>query len=173
MNNFTSPAAPKARNTFAAKGGPQAIPVSQFTGQPLLAHQGRVVFECIQLADKVNSLEKFVLSEAYGKVSRKEQDLLAVQLEHMAIYLRVLDIRVAKFMDVKLYTCHKQVLARPMNRLTYNSLRGWDMPTGEVGADEGYLVEYLDGGDSNHPDFAGFISWSPKGVFERGYTVTA
>ena len=116
MNNFTSPAAPKARNTFAAKGGPQAIPVSQFTGQPLLAHQGRVVFERIQLADKVNSLEKFVLSEAYGKVSRKEQDLLAVQLEHMAIYLRVLDIRVAKFMDVKLYTCHKQVLARPMNR---------------------------------------------------------
>jgi hypothetical protein len=27
----------------------------------------------------------------------------------------------------------------------------------------------LDGGLPNHPDFAGYISWSPKGVFERGY----
>jgi len=38
---------------------------------------------------------------------------------------------------------------------------------------EGYLVEYQDGGKPNHPDFAGYISWSPKDVFEKAYRPTA
>lgn len=37
---------------------------------------------------------------------------------------------------------------------------------------EGYLVEYQDGGKPNHPDFAGYISWSPKNVFEKAYRET-
>lgn len=39
----------------------------------------------------------------------------------------------------------------------------------EDGDDEGYLVEYVDGGKSNHPDFKGYISWSPREVFARAY----
>lgn len=35
--------------------------------------------------------------------------------------------------------------------------------------EEGYLVEYTDGGKPNHPDYAGYVSWSPKTVFERAY----
>lgn len=70
---------------------------------------------------------------------------------------------------MKLYSGSKQVHARPMNRGEYNAYRGWEVPADENPADEGYLVEYVDGGKSNHPAHAGYISWSPKDVFERAY----
>lgn len=63
----------------------------------------------------------------------------------------------------------KQVMAIPMNRYDYNELRGWKLPVNEDGSDEGYLVEYMDGGQANHPDFAGYISWSPRAVFDNAY----
>jgi len=63
----------------------------------------------------------------------------------------------------------KEIHATPMNRADYNELRGWDLPADENGEDEGYMVEYLDGGKANHPDFQGYISWSPADVFERAY----
>ena len=69
----------------------------------------------------------------------------------------------------KTYEGTKRVHARPMNRGEYNAYRGWEVPADENPADDGYLVEYLDGGKSNHPDHAGYISWSPKDVFERAY----
>ena len=68
------------------------------------------------------------------------------------------------------YTCHKQVLAKPMSRKEYNDLRGWEVPEDEDGTDEGYLVEYIDGGQANTTMFEGYVSWSPKDVFERGYS---
>lgn len=61
------------------------------------------------------------------------------------------------------------VNAKPMTHQEYNDLRNWTLPADESGADEGYLVEYIDGGQSNHPDFEGYISWSPKAVFEKAY----
>ena len=66
----------------------------------------------------------------------------------------------------------KQIHATPMNRADYNILRGWELPTDENGEDDGYLVEYLDGGQANHADYQGYISWSPKEVFERAYRQT-
>lgn len=63
----------------------------------------------------------------------------------------------------------KEIHATPMNRADYNELRGWELPADENGEDEGYMVEYLDGGKANHPDFQGYISWSPADVFERAY----
>jgi len=68
-----------------------------------------------------------------------------------------------------LYLGTKLVRATPMDRLSYNNYRGWTLPADENGEDEGYLVEYTDGGKSNHPDHAGYISWSPKDVFDRAY----
>jgi len=56
-----------------------------------------------------------------------------------------------------------------MNRGDYNKYRGWKIPEDENPEDEGYLVEYLDGGQSNHPDHDGYISWSPSDVFEKAY----
>lgn len=72
---------------------------------------------------------------------------------------------------MKLYQCHKRVNAKPMNRKEYNDLRGWIVPPDEDPTDEGYLVEYINGGGKNHPDFEGYISWSPKAVFEEGYSL--
>ena len=72
-------------------------------------------------------------------------------------------------MTTKTYEGTKRVHARPMTRGEYNAYRGWEVPADENPADDGYLVEYLDGGKSNHPNHAGYISWSPKDVFERSY----
>jgi hypothetical protein len=46
---------------------------------------------------------------------------------------------------------------------------GWVVPEDENPLDEGYLVEYVDGGKANTPEYAGYVSWSPKDVFERAY----
>ena len=67
----------------------------------------------------------------------------------------------------------KMILARPMSRGEYNTYRGWQIPLDVNPADEGFLVEYVDGGASNHPGHAGYISWSPKDVFERAYRPSA
>lgn len=63
----------------------------------------------------------------------------------------------------------KLINAFPMTRLAYNDFRGWQLPADENGADEGYLVEYLDGGKPNTDRFDGYISWSPKDVFDNAY----
>jgi hypothetical protein len=70
---------------------------------------------------------------------------------------------------MQMYIGTKQIIATPMDRLAYTQYRGWELPADEDGSDEGYLVEYLDGGQPNHPDHKGYISWSPKDVFERTY----
>ena len=66
----------------------------------------------------------------------------------------------------------KQINAKAMTRKEYNEMRGWTVPADENPDDAGYLVEYIDGGQSNHKDFAGYISWSPANVFERAYRQT-
>lgn len=63
----------------------------------------------------------------------------------------------------------KQIMATAMTRQAYNDYRGWVLPADEDGDDTGYLVEYVDGGASNHPDHVGYVSWSPAGVFDRAY----
>lgn len=63
----------------------------------------------------------------------------------------------------------KLVQLTPMTRLEYNEYRGWDLPDNENGADEGYLVEYLDGGNANHHAHKGYISWSPKEQADNAY----
>jgi hypothetical protein len=62
-----------------------------------------------------------------------------------------------KYIGVKLVT------GEPMTRKEYNDYRGWDLPADENGDDEGYLVEYND----PMPDRKGYVSWSPKVVFEN------
>lgn len=66
----------------------------------------------------------------------------------------------------------KLIAAKPMSRADYNAYRNWALPTNENGADDGYLVEYLDGGKPNHPAHAGYISWSPKEQFDAAYQAT-
>ena len=65
----------------------------------------------------------------------------------------------------------KVVHATPMTREEYNYFRGWDLPANENEADEGYLVEYADGGAGNVPGVTGYVSWSPKGVFLKACAI--
>ena len=67
------------------------------------------------------------------------------------------------------YIGTKIIQAAPMTRLAYNDFRGWTLPADESGADEGYLVEYLDGGKPNTATHIGYVSWSPKEQFENAY----
>lgn len=67
------------------------------------------------------------------------------------------------------YIGTKMINAEAMTRAAYNELRGWELPEGESGEDEGYLVEYLDGGKPNVPSHTGYVSWSPKEQFDAAY----
>jgi hypothetical protein len=74
---------------------------------------------------------------------------------------------------MKTYIGTKIINAKPMNRADYNVFRGWQLPADENGADEGYLVEYTDGGQGNTVAYKGYVSWSPKEQFEKAYRETA
>jgi len=66
----------------------------------------------------------------------------------------------------------KKIASMPMTRAAYNQYRGWELPANENGDDEGYLVEYLDGGKPNDDRHKGYISWSPKEQFDAAYQPT-
>lgn len=72
-----------------------------------------------------------------------------------------------------LYIGTKMINAEPMTRQQYNDFRGWELPADENGDDEGYLVEYLDGGKPNTTTHAGYVSWSPKEQFDNAYRKTS
>ncbi|QWY83778.1 hypothetical protein [Rhizobium phage RHph_X3_15] len=72
--------------------------------------------------------------------------------------------------DMVAYVGTKVVNAKPMNRLEYCHFRGWQVPADENPLDEGYLIEYTDREENMIEGFKGYVSWSPKDVFERAYT---
>lgn len=65
----------------------------------------------------------------------------------------------------------KQVLAFPMTQLAYIKYQGHAEPTepNNLNKEEGYLVEYTNSPNSNHPNHKGYISWSPKKQFDDAY----
>lgn len=67
------------------------------------------------------------------------------------------------------YIGTKFIDATPMTRAEYNTYRGWDLPANEVGAEEGFLVEYLDGGKANDSRHVGYITWTPSEPFNKAY----
>lgn len=69
---------------------------------------------------------------------------------------------------MKQYTGTKVVNAEPMTRQEYNDLRVWDLPADEDGSDEGYLTEDIKA-PSNLEGWDGYISWTPKDMFEKTY----
>lgn len=73
---------------------------------------------------------------------------------------------------MKTYIGTKIIRSQPMTRAEYNVFRRWTLPADENGADEGYLVEYLDGGKPNTTTHAGYVSWSPKEQHEAAYRET-
>ena len=75
--------------------------------------------------------------------------------------------KITEFDEVYQYVGTKTVTATPMTLGKYNQLRGWEIPKDEDPDKLGYLVQY-----DNNPNiegFTGYISWSPKDVFEKSY----
>jgi hypothetical protein len=60
---------------------------------------------------------------------------------------------------MKSYIGAKIINAKPMNLGDYNEYRGWKILENEDPEKQGYLVQYPDG----------YLSWSPKEVFEQAY----
>lgn len=68
-----------------------------------------------------------------------------------------------------LYQGTKQLWATKCTLGEFSVFMGRDLDSDADPSQEGYIVEYLDGGKPNHPKFKGYVSWSPKDVFERTY----
>lgn len=66
---------------------------------------------------------------------------------------------------MKRFNAVKKVNAKPMNRQEYNNLRSWNLPADEDGSDDGYLTEDINAA-SNLEGFDGYVSWTPKAMFE-------
>ena len=75
---------------------------------------------------------------------------------------------------MKKYIGVKEILARPMTRKEYNDYRGWELPSDENPNELVYLVEYAKDPNSkqNHSNHEGYISMSPKHVFDKAYRET-
>ena len=75
---------------------------------------------------------------------------------------------------MKTYTGTKTLKARPMSKEEYCKYQGWKVPEGEDPKEEVYLVEHPPepGKKSNHIDHEGYISMSPKYVFDKYYKVS-
>lgn len=63
----------------------------------------------------------------------------------------------------------KSVLATDMTLGAYHEYRNLELPENYSPLDQGYLVEYVDGGNPNDEHHKGYISWSPKEVFDNAY----
>ena len=70
---------------------------------------------------------------------------------------------------MKTFIGTKVLNAKPMTKSEYNIFRGWKLPSDENGDEPGMLVEYIDGGEPNTEEYAGYVSWSPVEVFNDAY----
>ena len=70
--------------------------------------------------------------------------------------------------EMPTYIGCKMIKAKPMTLGEYRGYRGLDMGKDESTGTEGYLVEYPDS-NSNHENHEGYVSWSPREVFESAY----
>ena len=75
--------------------------------------------------------------------------------------------------SMKTFIGTKTIKAFPMTKQEYNIYRGWPIPPEEDPNEEVYLVEYAPDSKSkpNHPDHEGYISMSPKHVFDEAYKI--
>lgn len=75
-------------------------------------------------------------------------------------------------MKMETYTGTKTVSAALVKRAWYVEYMGWELPKDEDGEELIYLVEYPEekGSKPNHPNHKGYVTMSPKDVFEKYYS---
>jgi len=71
----------------------------------------------------------------------------------------------------KTYVGTKIVHAELCTKRAYCKVRKWDVPTDEDPNEMGYIIEYADGQRPNVKGYEGYVSWSPKDVFEKSYSL--
>lgn len=111
-------------------------------------------------------------SIAHRNAKDKMWSLLGYELKSKLKLVEDAGVPTGKILSFGSVTTHvgtKVIHAVPMTRLAYNNFRGWDLPSNENGDDAGFLVQYADGGLPNLPEFSGYVSWSPRDVFEKAY----
>lgn len=124
---------------------------------------------CLNPADFDEALgRKIAYENAEGKIWELEGYLRREQAFQNAVVV-IPAVVVHPHDDLTAFIGTKIVNAKPMTRAIYNQFRGWELPSDENGDDEGYLVEYTDAQRPNAPGFAGYVSWSPKDVFDLAY----
>lgn len=128
----------------------------------------RALGERIYISSKVRNLKLMLRRYAEGSLDFTPNcsiELLIEQLNAMTAYLNILEIRgviekIPLGYTMKHYVGIKHIQAEPLNLGDYNKYRGWTIPENEDPKREGYLVKYPDG----------YVSWSPKEVFEEAYS---
>ena len=100
-----------------------------------------------------NRNARIIYKRIFGEYKKDPKDPRTVLDEQENNIVYVERIQMKKYIGCKL------VQAEPMTRGAYNCFRGWMIPKDEDPEDEGYLVRYPDG----------YLSWSPKNIFERAY----
>jgi hypothetical protein len=104
---------------------------------------------------------KYSPATIYGKNFR-----IQIGLSGDPIIYKFKNHKMEKYLGVKLIEASTE-----MSRKEYCDYRGWELPKDENGDDRVYLVEYEpeESSKPNHPNHKGYISMSPKDVFEKAY----
>lgn len=155
-----------------ARAGEQPAPLAIMTFCILVLQNGFTVTGQSACADPANYNKDIGQRLARTDATGKMWPLMGYALkEELAREQELLDALAFATPLAMTYIGTKMVVAMSMNRLEYNKFRGWTLPENENGADEGYLVEYTDRIETppHVKGFKGYISWSPKEVFERAY----
>lgn len=111
----------------------------------------------------MSDIEKSSSEQAIAKESQQEN----ARQERIAMF----GVDILDPVNWTTYQSNKIVKSIPMTRELYNRYRDFPQVEGENPNDEGYLIEYTDGGKSNHPHHENYISWSPKDVFDRNHSL--
>lgn len=123
-------------------------------------------------ADKGNFNAEMGRTIAHRNARDKIWAYLGFQLRTKLAAIEQAGAPTGKILELGNVTTHlgtKVIHAVKMDRLAYNTLRGWEVPADEDPTTPGYLVQYVNGGPTNVEGFDGYISWSPENVFDEAY----
>ncbi len=124
---------------------------------------------CADLANYKKDIgQRIARQDAFNKI----WPLLGYELKTkltMVDQAGALDGKMARLPGAKTYIGTKVIHAVPMTQGLYFEFREWDLAPDKDPSDPGYMVQYTDVGTPNVSGFTGYVSWSPKGVFEAAY----
>ena len=126
-------------------------------------------------ASSLNDNPEFGEKRAFENAFKNVWPLMAYELKTKMALLEKAGAPTGKICSFnatpKTYIGTKVVHAIEMTRAAYNNLRGWQIPDNEDGNDAGYLVQCTEDDNMNVPGFTGHLTWVPKPVFEKSYSV--